>query len=320
MSARRGRWSARGARAAVAALALAAAGCGIGPGERDEGEATLTVTRDYGAEEMLEATVSDPASSETVMRMLDREAEVDTRYGGGFVQAINGVAGGSEDGRRFDWFFYVNGIESPVGAAEATVGAGDRIWWDHHDWSETSRVPAVVGSFPEPFASEAGGRPVEVSCFETAHRVCEDAVERLEQEGAAAELIPSSAENDHDDGAEGAAASVIVGPWEAVRDHDQAALLEGDPESSHVFARFERRGGQWELSLLDQGANEGERLGAEAGLVAATAPRGRAVWLVTGTDEGGVERAVEALEPEILSDRFAVAIAPGEEAVGVPLR
>ena len=64
-----------------------------GPGESSEGEATLTVTRDYGAEPVLEVSEQDPAETETVIRFLDREAEITTRYGGGFVQSIDGTAG-----------------------------------------------------------------------------------------------------------------------------------------------------------------------------------------------------------------------------------
>ena len=45
------------------------------------------------------------------MRLLQRNFDVKTRYGGGFVQQIDGVAGGREGGRRVDWFYYVNGIE-----------------------------------------------------------------------------------------------------------------------------------------------------------------------------------------------------------------
>ena len=52
------------------------------------------------------------------MRLLQRNFEVETRYGGGFVQEIEGVAGGREGGRRVDWFYYVNGIEADEGAAE----------------------------------------------------------------------------------------------------------------------------------------------------------------------------------------------------------
>ena len=46
------------------------------------------------------------------MRLLQRKFEVETRYGGGFVQEIDGVGGGREAGRPVDWFFYVNGIEA----------------------------------------------------------------------------------------------------------------------------------------------------------------------------------------------------------------
>ena len=99
-------------------------------GRVPEGTATLTVTRDYGTEPMVEASVEDPAESETVLRMLDREADITTRYGGGFVQSIEGVAGEvSRRGGRFDWFFYVNGIESPgrarpTGRWSAATGSG----------------------------------------------------------------------------------------------------------------------------------------------------------------------------------------------------
>src|SRR4029450_9362726 len=104
------------AAAALALCATAAAGCGLGPGE-DEGKVDLTVTRDYGHRVLLreEDSINE---SDTVLRVLDRNAEVGTREGGGFVQSIDGLAGGTSGGRRSDWFFYVNGIESPVGAAE----------------------------------------------------------------------------------------------------------------------------------------------------------------------------------------------------------
>src|SRR5262249_19207747 len=136
--------------AAVAALcAVAAAGCGLGPGA-DKGDVEMTVTRDYGDHLILRKTDSIN-ESDTVLRVLDRNADIATRYGGGFVQSVNGLAGGESGGRRTDWFFYVNGIESPVGSAEYRPGGGDKLWWDYRDWTSAMRVPAVVGSFPEPF-------------------------------------------------------------------------------------------------------------------------------------------------------------------------
>ena len=100
------------------------------------------------------------------MSLLMRNAAVNTRYSGGFVEGIDGLAGGQEAGHPVDWFYYVNGVEAPKGAAATNVHAGDHIWWDRHDWSQTDSVPAVVGSFPEPFLNGIEGRrlPVRIEC------------------------------------------------------------------------------------------------------------------------------------------------------------
>ena len=78
----------------------------------------LTVSRDFGARRDRAARSSETIpAGETVMRLLQRTFEVETRYGGGFVQSIDGVGGGRRGGRPVDWFFYVNGIEADSGAA-----------------------------------------------------------------------------------------------------------------------------------------------------------------------------------------------------------
>jgi hypothetical protein len=135
----------------LAFLALLAAGCG---GSAAEGEATLWVTRDGGAEVLVETTV--PAGL-TAMQALRQEADVETSYGGRFVDAIEGVAG--DAGAKRDWFFFVNGIEADRGAAEYRLRAGDVLWWDYRSWAgEEMRKPVVVGSFPQPFLSGYAGR------------------------------------------------------------------------------------------------------------------------------------------------------------------
>ena len=76
-----------------AALALArcsspplAGGCGLGAGESEEGGASCTVTRDFGTREVGTGAADPIPGGETVMRMLQRDFDVETRYGGGFVQ------------------------------------------------------------------------------------------------------------------------------------------------------------------------------------------------------------------------------------------
>ncbi|HEX6586633.1 MAG TPA: DUF4430 domain-containing protein [Solirubrobacterales bacterium] len=293
--------------AAAAALGAAAvAGCGLGPGS-DDGEVALTVTRDYGSE-VIERTTESINESDTVLRLLDRNADVETRYGGGFVQSIDGIAGGESDGRRTDWFFYVNGIESSVGSAEYDPSDGDRIWWDHHDWTSAMRVPAVVGSWPEPFVHGLEGeqRKVHVGC-RTVVKVCETVEERLR--GAGAEPSEVSSEE---------AIRVEVGTWGEIRTDAHVRPLAGPPSESGVFATFtdERRP---LLTLLDDRGEPAGSLGRGAGLIAALRPGdGPPTWVVTGTDQSGVEAAVELVGDD-LRDRFAVAT-DGGGPIAVPFR
>jgi hypothetical protein len=83
------------------------------------------------------------------MQALDRVAKITTRYGGRFVQSIDGVEG-SLSARR-DWFYFVNGIEADRSAAELRLHAGDVEWWDLRSWANGQMsVPVVVGAWPKP--------------------------------------------------------------------------------------------------------------------------------------------------------------------------
>src|SRR5437764_14849818 len=163
---------ARGVVAATAIVfgAIAVAGCGLGAGPGTS-HVTVTVTRNFGDAHVAQLTERRVPGSETVMRVLERHFHVGLRYGGGFVESIDGLAGSSS---RRDWFYYVNGIEAPNGAAATTVHRGDRIWWDLHDWAATNSVPAVVGSFPEPFLHGTGGRrlPTVIQCASDVGAAC----------------------------------------------------------------------------------------------------------------------------------------------------
>lgn len=301
----------RGTAVAIALLgaALAAAGCGLGPGE-GVGEVSLTVTRDYGREEILSVPADPVSESDTVMRVLEGNAEISTRYGGGFVHSIDGLEAERAGGRAWDWLFYVNGVEAPVGAADYSLHGGEAIWWDYREWSATPRVPAVVGSWPQPFLDgyEGKRRPVAVECRDGG-AACGEVRDRLEVAGASVAA-----------GAPEGAIRVLVGPWARLREDPAAAPLEDGLEASGVFADFERRGGGFVLVGLDEGGEPGRAFGPDAGLVAATrrydAPP---VWLVSGATAAGVRAAAGLLETESLRDRYAVAIDGGKEEA-LPLR
>jgi Domain of unknown function (DUF4430) len=320
--------------------ALAAAGCGVGPG-RGLGEVELTVTRDYGARRVAAPVRDAVTESDTVMRLLDRKARISTRYGGGFVQSIDGIAGGERGGRRYDWFFYVDGVESGVGAADYALHGGEAVWWDHREWSAAMAVPAVVGSWPQPFASgyEGRRRPVAVECL-GGGATCAEVERKLIQAGVRGRLFnrhadekTTAAEGAAEGTAGGAATPVItqaaapsdalrvlVGPWARLRGDPAAAQIEAGPQASGVFAEFRRGDRGFSLWGLDEAGAAARRFGAGAGLVAATR-RGEAppVWVVTGAGAAGVRAAAGLLDSHDLRDHYAVVSAAGKTEP-LPLR
>jgi hypothetical protein len=298
-------------RALIAlALSVSLAGCGLGAGAGTS-NVSLTVTRNFGSHQI--ATVSErrTAGSETVMRMLERSFQVQTRYGGGFVEAINGVTG---DSSRRDWFYYVNGVEASQGAASTAVHKGDRVWWDLHDWTATNRVPAVVGSFPEPFVHGTGGRryPTTLECGDGMTDICSRVASELHSVGvpAASQTIGTGSGND--------SLAVAIGTWPQLKALIAADLVAIGPQRSGVYARFAQGGSA--LQLLDTAGHVARTLGAGAGLIAATQDTVSApTWLITGTNMAGVAAAAAALTPARLKNHFALAIAPSGGAIPVPI-
>ena len=301
-------------RWALLLVVAALAGCGVGPGESsgDRG-ASLTISHDFGLEPVATVTADTVPAGETVMRFLQRRFEVETRYGGGFVQSIEGVSAETAGSRRSDWFYYVNGIEASEGAAARKVRPGDRIWWDHHDWGGAMRVPAVVGAFPEPFLSGINGErlPVRIDCATPSQRECDEVAKRLVAAGLKA--APMSAV--------GTSAGieilrVVVGTWKEIRRDPTVSLIGKGPEASGVFARPHDGG----LDLLDPEGEVVRTVTEAGGLVAATRfEEQQPTWVVTGTDAAGVAAAATAFEEGVLKDRFAVAVEEGR-SVALPVQ
>jgi Domain of unknown function (DUF4430) len=285
------------------AIAVALTGCGLGAGPAPSA-VRLTVTRDFGATVMRSSSAPRVQGQETIMSLLMRNASVTTRFGGGFVQSIGGFSGGQDHSRSVDWFYFVNGLEASKGAASTNVNPGDHIWWDRRDWSQTDDVPAVVGSFPEPFLNGIEGKrlPVRVECTVVSGEACRTVTARLRAAG-----VPAAVAAIGSGGNEPQTLRVAVAPWNVVVGDPIAEQIEHGPSASGVYARFSSNGGT--LTLLDQDGASTRELTAGAGLIAAVRSGTDApVWVVTGTDPAGMTIAARAFSTHTLEHRFAVAI------------
>jgi hypothetical protein len=293
--------------AAVFASCVAAAGCGAGAGDERPTRVKVTVTEDFGKRTLVDRTAADVRGGDTVMRVLQRSAKVETRFGGGFVQSIDGRRGGREDGRPVDWFYFVNGVLEDEGATAVKVHRGDRIWWDRHDWGAADRVPAVVGSYPEPFVSGLDGErlPTRLECDEGVDAACDAVTKKLSELG----VVIGRSRPGTEAGEE--YLRILVGRWPEIRGDRAAEQLEQGPKSSGVYARIAQDGRT--ITALDARGREARRLGPGSGLIAATRFREEdPVWIVTGTDAAGVRLAAEqAFDESVLNEKFALAIAGG---------
>ena len=293
-------------------LVALAAGCGFGEGAEQSGGAQVRVTRDFGRTLVGASREPTIREDQTVMRLLRSRFDVETRYGGRFVQTIDGLEGRGSGG-TVDWFYFVNGVEADVGAAEYELSPGDRVQWDYRRWDAAMRVPAIVGAFPEPFLNGLQGkrRPVRVECEEDEAAACDAAKERLKRVG-----VSTSGSSLGAPGTE-TVTRLVVARWPAARIVRGAPLLEEGPQTSGVFARF--RDGA--LELLDASGDAQRRVepGDGVGLVVALQPRDEELlWLVTALDTEGLEAGVRALDERTLEDAYAVA-AGGEGVEKLPL-
>jgi Domain of unknown function (DUF4430) len=297
--------------AAAFALAIALGGCGFGAG-RGTKDASVQVTSNFGSHLIGRAVESKVPGSETVMSLTQRHFNVKTRYGGGFVESIDGKSGGAG---HLDWFYYVNGIEAPKGAGVTDVHKGDHIWWDLHNWTAVDSIPAVVGSYPEPFTNGSGGKefPTLIDCAPNTQKACDMIGTSLHKAGVKA------ADQGFGTGSGSDSLAVVVGTWRQIQGVVAAELIAGGPKSSGVYAQFVGRAGK-ALELDNASGGVAKALYGNAGLIAATeeVSLGQPTWFVTGTDAAGVSAAARAFTAGDLHDHFAIAV-KGPKIIPLPV-
>jgi hypothetical protein len=308
------------ARAGVVALlalmlsAVALGGCGLITASAPT-TVQLLVTSEFGARVLLRSGPLRASSHETVLALLSHYYSVRLSPDGRDVRGIIGIPGATHAGGhepQGEWLYYVNGVQASTPPATTSVRPGDHVWWDLHDASHSNNTAAVVGSFPEPFLNGVEGKrlPVRIECVSVSSRACQAVTA-----GLRASAVPAAIAAVGSGGAP-ETLRVLVGAWGRIGGELAAEGIGRGPSVSGVYASFSSAGSV--LTLLDQNGTPVKRLTSDAGLVAATqSVKEEPVWLVTGTDERGVELAARAFNPSALAEHFAVALAPGA-AIALP--
>ncbi len=272
--------------AAVAAV-VALAGCGLGPGPGST-NAQVQVTENFGATTLGSADQKKIPGAETVMSLMQRYFKVTTKYGGGFIESINGHSGGANHN---DWFYYVNGIEAQKGAATTSVHKGDHVWWDLHNWTATETIPAVVGSYPEPFTNGLGGQryPTLLTCAPDVTAACNTVTQALIKSGikVSDQALGTGSGSD--------SLAIVVGTFKDLQGVIASELIKAGPSQSGVYAEPV---GSSALEIDDPLGDVVTTLRGNVGLIAATEQQNlnQPTWMIEGTTVAGVDAA--AAEPD----------------------
>lgn len=281
----------------------------------------LIVTKDFGHNKMVSKNVG-LVKDEVGMEVLFRNLDIQTAYGGGFVNSINGLESkytffSGADRQKEDWFYWVNGILAPVGVAEYRPSDGDVIWWDYHEWNTTMFIPAIIGSYPEPFKHGFWGKnPGTVVMYTNEFKDDAEKLKKslIEKGVKSIDVVPYNAssiekpEKYH----------ILLGKWDdLLKDNKRLKEMNWRNKLEGIYVEFK----DGKLNALD---NTGKVIKSydKAGAVYATsAGMGCTVpvWLVTGTDSSNVRKALNVLleKPEKIKNYFG-AVVSNDDIINVP--
>ncbi len=297
--------------AAALAVMFLLSGCAENEMAQPENrQLTILVTRDYGREILAERSVY-PSEGDTVMDLMQDNFTVETAYGGGFVNAIDGLKSGytgkgssQKKGTKKDWFYYVNGVMAEIGADQYMCDEANAVSWDFHDWGGDMYVKTRINAWPE----RLKGRSVEMAFGQTFEK---DAVRIREAfEEAGGRVAESTVESlDMEDLEKDA---LFVGTWQDANKNEFIKGVFENREKAGIYSYFNEKG----LMLFD---NNGEITATrQKGAIAASVQKAygseASVLLLVGNEVSMIEKIVDVfLDRE--SAKGAFGIAATEEGV-----
>ena len=281
----------------------------------------VVVTTDFGQVVLVEKAV-DIEENTTALDALQQVAEVNTKYGGGFVDAINGISSEYKgaNGKKKDWFFYINGMSSKLGANDYVLHDGDIEQWDFRDWSFRQFIPATIGNLPEPFIHGYGGvvYPTVVAYQDGWEEQAGQIAVKLTDFGVESICTKNANELSADEKESSNLILLGASNWQLMEELNQAWDRLG------FYVRFE----EGNLNVFDSKGDLAAIYGAGTGVIQVTQspwnPKGvgaceNIVCVVSGPDESGVKAAASALVNCYNDFKYAYAlVVVGEELIRVP--
>lgn len=196
--------------------------------------------------------------------------------------------------------------------------AGDRLGWLVRDVSDSAATPTgIVGLFPAPFSTRFTKKrrliPARIQCADVKSAACDDT------ESAFAKLELNAATSNLQDTSGIDVVRIYVGPWDALRPVFErgrlsaALTIETEGERNGYGFQMAADGASVRIAApFGEAAPSTAPLGAGTGVIYALRDSiGAPVWVVTGTDAAGADRAAKSLDETTLAGRVAAVVPAG---------
>ncbi|KEO84506.1 DUF4430 domain-containing protein [Tumebacillus flagellatus] len=291
-------------------------------GGTPSGQYELSVTEYFGSNTVFDQPVA-MSSEQTLLDTMRDHLDVETAYGGSFVNGINGTKSGYTNKSIFtrkkrDWFYYVNGTVAQVGADAVKPKAGDSVWWDYHDWAgDGSSTPCVVASYPHPFTTGYNGAQPGTTIYYSGNHASD--ADRLANalRGFGAGNVQTAAYADGNV-AHPSQNVIVLGTWSELGNQAAVQTLFGSPTHTGLYAKFSANS----VQLLTYQGKSTDQTG-QAAILAAGSNGGASTtptWLVIGATEAGLDQAIDIMttSPGKLHGKIGVVVNSGN-ALAVPV-
>lgn len=267
----------------------------------------LYLSRDFGRE-TLDSRQVKLNTADSLLDYMQEEWQISTGFGGGFVQGIDGLESANRTGKRSDWFFYVNGVGSPVGADQIKPSPGSVVWWDYHLWYSGPGQSAVIGCYPQPLKNSG-------VIILTTQRWMQLALQCQEAMGISgiypveiADLSQNTSLLDRP-----TAPVMVIGPWTDLQENSYLKKWNEAYRRNGSSIHFTADG----IDLLGTDGKVQQTLGEGTGVIVASSPGlgdNNPMWLIAGVDDQGVKEAARILcsKPDDLRWKYGLVVQEGQ--------
>jgi len=254
----------------------------------------VIISKDFGRELISKAYY--PVGKDTnVMDILIENYEIETAYGGSFVNSIGGLKSGftgMKNRVKMDWFYYANGILTQVGAEDYYLQPGDVVIWDYHNWDNSTYLSAIVGAYPANFINGYDGviLGTEIRTSEEFKEEGEAIKEYLQKAGVK-DIAHKALTGGHmeDDGIN----TIVIGEYEDLLKVDYLKGIFDTGKRAGIFVDMESLNDVGVITTVNKGYQSPATL-----------------WIVTGKNGEAVKRAAQLLykEAEKIEGKFSLLV------------